>query len=213
MAFRRKESSMSKLRVTYFDFAGSRGEEVRLALVIAGLAFDDNRIDRETLRALKPDLPFATIPTLEVEGHGTIGQTNAILRLIGRLHGLHPEEPFEASRHDSLMDVAEELRSKITPTMQIQDEAEKRAARQRLAADYLPQWGRCVDRSIGRGPFVGGDKACVADIKLYMIDRWISGGNIDDIPADLFDPYTKLKTVAKGIRTHPAVVSWYAKSA
>jgi prostaglandin-H2 D-isomerase / glutathione transferase len=32
---------MSMPKVTYFNFAGSRGEEVRLALVIAGVAFDD----------------------------------------------------------------------------------------------------------------------------------------------------------------------------
>jgi len=203
---------MAKLKVTYFDIAGSRGEEVRLALAIAGLEFDDNRINRETLRVLKPDLPFATIPTLEVQGQRLIGQTNAILRYIGRQHGLHPEEPFEAARHDSLMDAAEELRTRITPTMQIQDVTEKKAARQKLAIDYLPRWGRCVERFIGEGPFVGGDLPSVADIKLYMINKWISDGNIDDIPTDLFDPYTKLKTVANGIRTHPAVMAWYAKS-
>jgi glutathione S-transferase len=212
MKHRRGEVLMARLRVTYFDFPGSRGEEVRLALAIAGVEFDDNRIDRETLRNLKPDLPFGTIPTLEVPGHGTIGQTNAILRFIGRRHGLHPEEPFEAARHDSLMDAAEELRSRIMPTTNIHDVDEKRAARKKLATDYLPQWGRCVDRFIGRGPFVGGDRPSVADIKLYMINKWISDGNIDDIPADLFDPCTKLKAVANGIRNHPAVLAWYAKS-
>jgi len=37
---------MANVKVTYFDFAGSRGEEVRLALAIAGVAFDDERIER-----------------------------------------------------------------------------------------------------------------------------------------------------------------------
>ena len=203
---------MAKLKVTYFDFAGSRGEEVRLALNIAGVAFDDDRIDRGTFTKRKPDLPFASLPILEVEGKGVFGQSNAILRLIGRQYGLHPEEPFEAARHDALMDAAEELRARMSPTQRMQDVDEKRAAREQLARDYIPQWGLCVERAIGAGPFVGGDRPSVADIKLYMIDKWISSGSVDFVPANLFDPCPKLKRVADGIRTHPAVVAWYSKS-
>jgi glutathione S-transferase len=203
---------MAKVIVTYFDFSGSRGEEVRLALIIAGVDFEDNRISREAFAKLKPDLPFASLPILEIHGHGVFGQTNAILRLIGRQHGLHPEEMFEAALHDALMDAAEDLRTRISPTMRIPDADEKRAARQQLAGNYIPQWGRCVERLIGDGPFVGGDRPSVADIKLYMVDKWISSGSVDDIPRDLFDPFPRLKAVADGIGGLPAVVAWYANS-
>lgn len=203
---------MSRYKVTYFDFAGSRGEEVRLALKIAGLAFEDNRVNGETFGRLKPDLPFGSLPVLEIDGHGTFGQSNAILRLIGRQNGLHPDEPYEAARHDALMDMAEDLRHRITQTMRIKDASEKKVTRQQLAAEYLPLWGRCVERQIGEGPFVGGKKPSVADIKLFMVDRWISNGGVDDVPADTFDPFPGLKSVADGIRKHPAVVSWYAAS-
>ncbi len=203
---------MAELRVTYFDFAGSRGEEVRLALTIAGLAFDDNRIDHETFGKLKSELPFGSLPILEVEGHGVIGQTNAILRLIGRQHGLHPSEPFEAARHDALMDAAEDLRHRISPSMRMQNAVDKKAARQQLAGDYIPQWARCVERQIGEGPFVGGEGPSVVDIKLYMVRKWISSGGVDDIPQDIFDPYPKLNAIATGIKTHPAIMAWYATS-
>jgi glutathione S-transferase len=202
---------MAKPIVTYFDFAGSRGEEVRLALTLAGMAFDDNRIDSATFAKIKPDLPFASLPTLELEGRGVFGQSNAILRLIGRKHGLYPEDPFEAARHDALMDAAEDLRHRISPTMRMENAVEKKVARQQLSADYLPQWGRCIERLLGEGPFVGGERPGIADIKLYMVDRWISSGDIDDIPPDIFDPYPRLKAVAGGIASHPAVVAWYAQ--
>lgn len=203
---------MAAFRVTYFDLAGSRGEEVRLALAIAGQAFEDVRVDGEAFQRLKPDLPFGSVPVLEIEGHGVFSQTNAILRLIGRLHDLHPQEPYEAARHDALMDAVEDLRHKISPTMRIQDAAAKTAARQQLAEGYIPQWGRGVERLVGTGPFVGGERPNVADIKLYMADKWISSGVIDDLPKDLFDPCPRLKAVAQGIATHPAVVGWYAKA-
>lgn len=201
---------MADYKVTYFKLAGSRGEEVRLALAIAGVPFDDIRVDRDAFLKVKADTPYGSLPVLEVEGHGAIGQTNAILRLIGRMHGMHPEELFEAARHDSLLEAAEDLRHKISATMRIKDDGAKKAARQELAAERIPQWGRCVERLIGEGPFVAGPNPSVADIKLYMMHRWIGSGVIDDLPTDVLDSLAKLAGVANGIATHPAVVAWYA---
>lgn len=203
---------MAEFKVTYFDMVGSRGEDVRLALVIAGRTFEDIRVDREAFLKLKPDLPFGSLPVLEIEGHGVFSQTNAILRLIGRLCDLYPQEPYEAARHDALMDAVEDLRHRIGPTARIQDAAAKRAARQELATDVIPRWGRGVERLIGQGPFVGGERPGVADIKLYMMDRWLSSGVLDDIPKDVLDDCPRLKAVARGIATHPAVLGWYAKA-
>jgi glutathione S-transferase len=207
----RATEKMTNVKVTYWDFAGGRGEEVRLALAIAGIEFEDNRINRETFTALKRDLPFAMVPVIEIEGHGMLGQTNAILRLVGRLHGLFPEEPFEAARHDVLMDAVEDLRWRITRTMTIQDGAEKKAAREQLSRDFVPDWGLWVERLIGDGPFVNGATPGVADIKIHMVNNWLSDGRIDDMPRDLLDAYPKLKAVASGVGAHPAVVAWYAK--
>jgi len=203
---------MSNVKVTYFDIAGSRGEEVRLALVLAGVSFDDERIDRDTFARIKSGLPFPHLPVLEIRGKGVFGQTNAILRLIGRQHGLYPEDPFEAARHDALMEAVEELRARISPSMHMKDDAEKKAARQELAGGFIPLWAAGVERLIGDGPFVGGDRPGVADIKLYMAHTWISRGILDGLPADLFAPYPRFAAVARGIREHPAVVAWYAKS-
>jgi glutathione S-transferase len=203
---------MSNVKVTYFDIAGSRGEEVRLALVLAGVAFDDERIDRDTFARIKSELPFPHLPVLEIRGKGVFGQTNAILRLIGRQHGLYPEDPFEASRHDALMEAVEELRARISPSMHMKDDAEKRVARQELAVGFIPLWAAGVERLIGNGHFVGGDRPGVADIKLYMVHTWISRGILDGLPADLFAPYPKFGAVAHGIKEHPAIVAWYAKS-
>lgn len=203
---------MADFKVTYFDFAGSRGEEVRLALVLAGVAFDDERIDRETFGRIKTELPFPHLPVFEIAGKGVFGQTNAILRLIGRQHGLYPQDPFEAARHDVLMEAVEDLRARISPSMYMKDEAEKKAARQELARGFIPLWAAGVERLIGGDPFVAGDRPGVADIKLYMVHNWISQGILDGLPVDLFAPYPRFAAVARGIKEHPAVIAWYAKS-
>jgi len=79
---------MANVKVTYFDFAGSRGEEVRLTLAIAGVPFEDERIERKSFGQIKADMPFGSLPIVEIPGKGVFGQSNAILRLIGSQHGM-----------------------------------------------------------------------------------------------------------------------------
>ena len=148
---------MAELEVTYFDMADSRGEEVRLALRLAG-------------------------------------------------------RTFEAVRHDALMGAVEDLRHRIEPTTRIRDAAAKQAARRKLATDLIPRRGRGVERLIGQGPLVGGERPCVADIRLYMINRWLGSGVLDDIPKGVLDDCPRRKAVARGTATHPAVVSRHAKA-
>ncbi|MCA3572708.1 MAG: glutathione S-transferase family protein [Aestuariivirga sp.] len=201
---------MSTPKVTYFDFAGSRGEEVRLALVIAGVAFDDNRISRDAFATIKPELPFGSLPIFEVAGKGTLAQTNAILRLIGRLYGLYPDDPWEAARHDAVLESCEDMRHRISATSQAAPGADRAAARQALAANVIPRWAKGLEQLIGKGPFVGGQRPAVADLKIYMIEKALSGGNFDDIPITVLEPFPGIKAVASGIAKHPAVVAWYA---
>ena len=204
---------MSTYKLTYFDFAGSRGEEVRLAFVIAGVAFDDHRVKSDDFAGIKADLPFGSLPVLEVAGRGVFAETNAILRLIGSLHGLHPADPWEGARHDAVLEACEELRQRVSATSRIADAAERKAARQALAADYIPSWARGVDSLIGEGPFVGGAKPAVADIKIYMIEKALSGGVYDNIPATVLDRFDRLKVLAQHFAKLPAVLAWYAPRA
>lgn len=200
---------MRNPRVTYFDFAGSRGEEVRLALTLAGVEFEDNRIARAAFAEMKPDLPFPHLPILEVEGQGTFAQTNAILRLIGRLHGLYPDDPYEAARHDAVMAAVEDLRHRISPTIRMTDPEQRKAARQALVQGFLPLWARGVERYIGAGPFVGGDEPGVADIKLFIVCRWIGGGVLDDIPADCLGGFVRLQHLVESVGRLPEVARRY----
>jgi glutathione S-transferase len=202
---------MTDLKVTYYDFSGSRGEEVRLALTLANVEFVDNRITREAFGAIKAELPNAALPTLEVAGKGVFGQSNAILRLIGRQHGLYPTDLFEAARHDALMDGVEDLRHRLSPTLRMQDPAQRKVAREQIVSDYFPLWGKGIERLIGAGPFVGGQKPGVADTKVFVVNNWISSGTLDDVPAASFDAFPAIKRLVAAFRSLPAVTEWYAR--
>jgi glutathione S-transferase len=201
-----------KPKLTYFDAPASRGEECRLALHVAGIDFEDNRIKGADWPALKPTTPFGGIPVLEWPGHPPLAQTNAILVLVGRLHGLHPKDDFEAARHEAVMHHVEDLRANVNPTMRMAD-ADKLAARQALASGYLPTWAAQVERQLTtEGPFFAGAKLHVVDIKLYSAVRWFNGGKVDHIPATIFSAYPKLVRVHDAVRDHERVKSWYARS-
>jgi prostaglandin-H2 D-isomerase / glutathione transferase len=204
---------MNKPRLTYFDFAGSRGEECRIALHLAGVDFDDDRIKSADWPAMKASVPFGALPVLQMPDKPLLAQSNAILVYIGRQHGLHPLDVFEAARHEALMCSAEELRYAIAPVLRIADPDQKRAAREALAANELATWGLQVEHQLGEGPFVGGPSIQVADIKLYMVVRWLTAGTLDHVPATVLDHCPKLMRLYCAVAEHPGVKAWLAKTA
>lgn len=201
--------SAMKITLSYFDAAVSRGEECRLALFHAGLPFTDDRI--KDWPAGKANMPFGGLPVLTVEGHGQIAQSNAILQLVGRLHDLHPTEPWAAAKHEAIMGYVEDLRVRLGPVTRIKDPEEKKRAREELARGYLQEWGAAVEKQIGDGPFVGGAKLQVVDIKLFVILSPFLKGAIDHVPRDVFKAFPKLLRAFESVNSHPRTVAWYAK--
>lgn len=202
---------MPKTRLIYFDAPVSRGEECRLALHVAGVDFEDVRIKREEWQALKPTTPFGSLPVLEVPGQAPLAQSNALLVFIGRQHGIHPQDAFEAARHEAMMCHAEDLRAVVSPTLRMTDEAAKKKVREELVASFFPVWGKMAEKHIGDGPFFAGAKLNVVDIKLHMIVRWFAGGKVDHVPATVFSGFPRLTRIHDAVRDDARIKAWYAK--
>ena len=201
---------MTKPTLTYFDIPTSRGEECRLALFIAGVPFNDERLNRAQWEERKAASPFGALPIFTSEGKPPLAQSNAILQLLGTRHGLLPSDPWEAARHFAVMCSVEEMRARLGPSLRIKDPAEKKAAREALANGFLPEWAGQVDRQI-TGPFVGGAAMSVADLKLFVLMGPLLNGNIDHIAPDIFKPFARLLTLVETVKSHPKVVEWYAR--
>lgn len=197
-------------RLTYFDLSGSRGEDCRLALHAAGVAFEDRRITREDWAKLKPTTPFGSVPMLESPGKPTLAQSNAILAYIGRSYGLHPTDAWEAALHEAVMASVEELRVATGPSGRLTDPAAKRAAREALASSEIPTWGANVERYI-KGPFLAGEKMCVADIKVYQMVKSFKTGVLDHIPPTVLGGFPKLEGLYAAVAAHPKVLEWQAQ--
>ena len=203
---------MAKLKLTYFDFDGGRGEPARLALHIGGIAFEDHRIAGKDWPAFRDKTPFLAIPCLEVDGK-VVSQSNSINRYVGKLAGLYPKDDWQALLCDEIMDAAEDIGTRIAHTIDMPADA-KKAAREELAAGritrYLEQFQARL-RAAG-GEYFADGRLTVADLKVFMWIRWLRSGALDHIPKDLVDRVAPLLVKHYDrVAGHPGVADYYKR--
>jgi glutathione S-transferase len=202
---------MAKLKLTYFDFHGGRGEVARIALHMAGIPFEDDRIKPADWPAKKSGTPFGGLPLLEVDGK-QVAQSGGINRYVGKLAGLYPEDAFEGACCDEVMDAVEEIGTKISATMRMPDE-EKRQVRQNLVEGPIPFYLRALsDRlALRGGAWFADGRLTVADLKVFLWIRHLKSGVLDHIPADLPDRAAPaLVQHWNRVKSDPRVKAYYA---
>ena len=202
---------MPKLVLTYFDFDGGRGEAARLAMHLAGIAFEDKRIAGKDWPAMRDTTPFQALPVLEVDGR-TIAQSNTIDRYVGKLAGLYPKDEWQAARVDEVMDAVEDITARIGNTIGLEGDAKKQA-REALAAGPIPRFLQQLDARLkaGGGEWFVENRLTVADLKCFLWVRWLKSGALDHVPADIVDSHAPLlaKHLEK-VKNHPKIAAYYA---
>eukprot|EP01091_Cochliopodium_minus_P018090 TRINITY_DN7253_c0_g1_i2.p1 TRINITY_DN7253_c0_g1~~TRINITY_DN7253_c0_g1_i2.p1 ORF type:complete len:120 (-),score=32.98 TRINITY_DN7253_c0_g1_i2:629-988(-) len=116
---------MSKLKLTYFNSPG-RAEGIRIALFMGGVEFEDERISKEEFVNRKQSLPYLAVPVLTLEDGEVIAQSKAILRYVGRLTKLYPEDIKQAMLVDEIIDGLIDMGLKMMPILFDQDPESKK---------------------------------------------------------------------------------------
>jgi glutathione S-transferase len=203
---------MPQLKITYFDFHGGRGEPVRLALAIGGIAFDDHRFTYPEFAEVRKNTPFGQVPVLEVDG-AQITQCDSILRYAGKLAGLYPNDAYQALLCDEVMYVVEEAGVKLGPTFRMTGE-EQKAARLALVNGSMPVYLAWLEKKLlaNGGNYFADNRLTVADLKVFIDVRTLNSGRLDHVPTDLVEKTAPaLNAHMKRIAEHPAIVAYYAK--
>ncbi len=204
---------MAKLKLFYFDFDGGRGEPARLALHIGGIAFEDHRIAGKDWPTFKDKTPFLAMPYLEVDGK-MVSQSNSINRYVGKLTGLYPKDDWQALLCDEIMDAAEDIGTRIAQTIDLPADA-KKAAREELATGRIPRYLEQFQERLraAGGEYFADGRLTVADLKVFMLIRWLRSGALDNIPKDLADRVAPLlvKHFSERVGNHPSVVEYYKR--
>ena len=202
---------MAKLKLTYFDFHGGRGEPARLALSIGRIPFEDDRVQFSDWERRKMDTPFGALPVLEVDGQ-VLAQSNAINRFVGKLANLYPSDPWQAALCDEAMDAVEDITNKIVATLFL-PEGEKQTERNALVEGPIPFYLKRIQQRLEAhgGRYFAGDRLSVADLKVFVWIRHLKSGVLDHIPADLPDRVApKLVEHYERVKNDPGVKAYYA---
>lgn len=197
------------IKVTYFDIRG-RAEPIRLALVVGGLEFEDERVDFDSWPAMKPKTPYGALPILSVDGK-IVAQSNAILRYVGKMTKLYPECMKMGVQVDEVMDAMEDLLM-ATYKNRGEDEEKVRETRVDLVENVLPKLFGGIEKRValfGDGPFVTGEDVSVADLLIVNYVHLIRCGVLDHVPKDAVDGYSGMIKIYDGVMNIPKVAQWY----
>ena len=202
---------MNKLKLTYFDFHGGRAEPARLAMYIGGIPFEDNRFASKDFQEIRKSTPLSQVPTLHLDDI-QITQSDAITRYVGKLAGLYPTDEFQALLCDEILGALEDINVKLGATFGVTGDTLKNA-RTALVTGPLPQYLRWLQKQLEDhgGEFFADNRLTIADLKAFVILRWLSSGVLDHIPSTLVeDQAPKLKAYMQRIAMLPQITQYYA---
>jgi glutathione S-transferase len=205
---------MPSYKLSYFDFNGGRGESVRIAFHAAGIEFEDDRLSFPEFGAMRHGTRFNSLPVLEIDGV-QLTQTNAMLRYVGKLGGLYPDDNIQAFYCDEVLGAVENLSYHIGRTIGLQGD-ELKEAREALVEGWLSIFLKGLDALLARGggKYFADHRLTVADLKVFVQTGWLLSGSLDHIPKDF------VQQVAPGLVKHrelimadSKVVAYYASRA
>jgi glutathione S-transferase len=209
----------SPMKLTYFDVK-ARGEAIRWAMILAEIPFDDNRISFAQWAQLKENeerIPYGTVPVLELADGTCVTQSAAILKYVGKLAKLYPEDTFQQAKVDEVVALMHELMEKIIPIyfgtiLFGKDEDTKREEEKGLEEKTLPYMLGKLERVLAGNKMAGvcvGDGVTIADIQVAALLEMIFDGMMN-ISSKLLDTCPRVQHVVNKVQRHPKMMAYFA---
>eukprot|EP01060_Flectonema_neradi_P032962 TRINITY_DN5385_c0_g1_i1.p1 TRINITY_DN5385_c0_g1~~TRINITY_DN5385_c0_g1_i1.p1 ORF type:complete len:219 (+),score=48.50 TRINITY_DN5385_c0_g1_i1:48-704(+) len=206
------------IKIVYFPAPG-RVEPIRLALILGGVTFEDQRVSSEQWGALKKVVEPKQLPLMYI-GDKVIGQSAAQMRYAGRISKfegkpLYPTDPLLALQVDEFVDYVSEMHGPMATAFKMQNQDEKRAFRAKAFATGgdIHKWISYVDSLLGksRSGFAVGDHLTIADLATFCWYQPLKSGFFDGLPVSCFDEFKNIEAHKRKIASIPAVKAYYAE--
>lgn len=180
-----------------------------MALTVGGVPFEDVRVSFADWGKLKPETPYGSLPFVSIDGE-VAAQANAILRYIGKITNLYPEDARAGLKVDEALDVAHDLLNNAFRYGGSDKEGLKKD-RADYVENVLPKLMAGLEKrlkAMGDGPWIA-DEMSIADLTLANYVRNIKTGWFEFVPKDSVDQYTRVVGVYEAVVTHPKIVEMY----
>eukprot|EP00928_Gymnodinium_smaydae_P054442 TRINITY_DN38206_c0_g1_i1.p1 TRINITY_DN38206_c0_g1~~TRINITY_DN38206_c0_g1_i1.p1 ORF type:complete len:656 (+),score=166.83 TRINITY_DN38206_c0_g1_i1:137-2104(+) len=225
-------SNMPTIKLTYFNIEAA-AEKVRLALVMTGTPFEDNRIDFKDWAALKATTPFGQLPVMEVtEDDGTkkvFAQSPAMMRYIARRFDktgkLYPADADASLQVEEMLGLSDDMARAWSPSLYLgmgrhmnyghpeewpAKAATVQALREKFIAEELPKFMGYFTAALEKsGAFLCGASPTIADLQLFPQLRYYTKGVADHVPADCLDKFPAIKAYLTRMLELPEIKAWY----
>ncbi|RUS87281.1 hypothetical protein EGW08_004961 [Elysia chlorotica] len=187
-----------QVKLVYFDARG-RAELLRLILHQSGVKFEDQRVTFADWPALKPKMPFSSLPFLEIDGKA-YNESMCLCRFAARRHNLIGKTDVDALYVDQILTQSDELRTKQIKIKFNKDEAEKATLAKAYAEEQLPQFLGNMEKRLkdNKTGFFIGSAITMAELAIYDITENDLKEN-----AKLLDKYPMLAAVRKTVESQP----------
>lgn len=210
--FWRRDTAPKSIKLYYGDMPFWRAECVRMALFIGGVQFDDVRDKKRDQLKAEGKLPFGATPTLEVDGK-ILSQTQAMASYASALAGMKPADAWGQAKVDEMINALTDCTVTIGATFRLAAD-QKVPERQKLIASggRLHMQLSGIERLLqenGVAGFVYGKSLTIADLALWRMVGWISGGVIDGIPKDFVSStFPEIAKVCASVDGNAKVKEW-----
>jgi glutathione S-transferase len=197
-------------KLTYFDIDGGRAEPIRIAFHAAGIDFEDDRLSFPEFMQMRGDTRFNSVPVLEIDG-AAVTQSSALSRYVGKMAGLYPTDDLQALYCDEALEAIEDILHYLVPTFGLEGE-ELKTAREKLVDGWLSVYVKGLGELLARGGnYFADNRLTVADLKVFVLVRWLRSGSLDHIPADLVERLAPgLVAHQERVESDPVVTAYYA---
>ena len=201
-------------RLIYFSSAG-RAEAIRIALDISNLPWENVIVDFSEYSEMRDSkkLPWGLLPALETPS-GILSESSAILRYIGNMTFLNPDDEWLAAKVDECLDAISDMSNILTETFRINDIDEKISARKILVSPG-GKLSKCYDifceklENSKTGWIAGTEKPSIADIRLFTDSFGLVSGNYDGIDTSLIEGRDILQDFHSRVSSIPEIYSRY----
>jgi|TARA_B100000482_G_C12563197_1_gene280920 glutathione S-transferase len=215
--------------LTYFDIKGV-AEKVRLAFVLAGVPFDDQRISFSDWAELKATTRYGQLPCLRAGGD-ELYQSGAMLKYVALAEEerLYPIADLAKCVHiEEVLGVLDDLARAWRPCVAVvsrpQDyghpadldaaakDALAKTLRENFLANELPKYMAFLSAHIdATGYFLCGEAPTIADCAALPQLQYFSAGIADHVPSDCLYPYGTITSYVDRMLAIDAVKHYYEK--
>ncbi|XP_035882240.1 hematopoietic prostaglandin D synthase isoform X1 [Phyllostomus discolor] len=190
---------MPSYKLTYFNMRG-RAEIIRYIFAYLDIKYDDHRIEYADWPEVKPTLPFAKIPILEVDGV-YLHQSLAIARYLTKNTDLAGKTELEQCQVDAVVDTLDDFMSRFPWAEKKQDVKEQMF--NELLTCEAPHLLQYLDTYLGEKEWFIGNSVTWADF------YWeICSTTLLVFRPDLLDVHPRLVALRKKVQAIPAIADW-----